>query len=265
MAARPKGNFTVRQLRPRTRTTANGRSIIIPYVGPYDQLKALEPPLDSTVTGFPADYKVSEVSLDEGRSVEGKMTVTITKPHSEPDSNDPNPLGDPIYESDYLEERRPTEDNKRCGRLKPDRPYYEFPDRKTSTANPKKNASEAAADAEKTYKQRTWDHWQSLDADDYDASGSGTWSLAQYKSLKERGRNDYPVAFPVCTATTYHRGRPGSGQGINQEGNPPGECDPPSGYFYVKSGDRKTKQARIWTRVQTWRGYDSTDALFFNP
>lgn len=265
MAARAKGDFQVKRLKARTRKSAERKSYVIPYVGPYTALVAQEPEIGSVITGFPSDYKVTEVTIEEGRSTEGRMTVTIEKPQpGNNPSNDNTPLSDPVYESDYAEERRPTETHKKCGYLKADRPYYEYPDRKTSAANPKKTAGEANSDVEKVYKQRTWDNWQSLDTDDYAlAAVTNRWSLEQYKSLKEKGYNDYPVSYPLCTATTYHRARPQSGQGTWKISAPPSECDPPPGFIYVKCADRGTKQARLFTRIQQWRGYDSTDELFF--
>lgn len=232
-------------------------------VGPYAELEAQEPAIGSAFSGYPDIYRVSEVSLEDTGGGSGRMMVTIERP--QPDNSaaaSPDALADPIYESDYAEERRPLEEHKKCGELKADRPYYKYPDRKTSTANPKKTAAEADSDPEEVYKQRTWENWHVLDADDYDHTGY-VWSLVSYKSLKEKGFNDYPICYPVCTETTYHRYRPSSGAGVNAISTPPSACNPPTGFIYVKSGDRCTKQGRLYTRVQSWRGYNSADALFY--
>jgi len=261
MSVRARGQFVIKRLRARYRKVSDAQTYTVPFVGPYTELLASQPALDASLSGFPTDYKVKEVTVEEGRSIDGKMVVTIEKPLAgNTGSTEDSQIGDPVYESDYSEERRPIEEHNKCGNLDPGRPYYEYPDRKTSDANPGVDATTATNDAEKVYKQRTWDHWQSLDDNDYAA---GDWNLADYKSLKEKGRNDYPVAYPVCTVTTYSKFRQTSGSGVWSISSPPAQCSPPSGWTYVKTGDRCTKQGRLYTRVQTWRGYDSTDTLFF--
>lgn len=256
MAAKPKGDYKIRKQAPRKRTTPEGQSYVIPYVGPYAALEPSAPQIGTSMPGFPGDYLVAEVSLEETGGGSGRMVVTIEKPSPAPSGPSAAELADPIYESDYQEEQRPLEENKKCGKLKPDRPYYEYPDRKKSAGNPAKSASQADSDLEKVHKQRTWDHWQSLDADDYELStATGNWDLATYKSLREAGFTTYPINLPVCTATTYHRFRPGGTGGINSLSTPPSECGAPSGYVYVKTGDRVTKQGRLYTRVRSWKGY----------
>ena len=263
MPPKARGTYAIKSQRARKRVSSETRSYIIPLVGPYALLEANEPAIDSNFSGYPAEYKVSDVSLEDLGGGAGRMTVTIEAPRpGTPAGESDEQLAEPIYESDYAEERRPTEEHKKCGKLKADRPYYEYPDRKKSTANPAKTASQADADPEIVYKQRTWDNWQSLDADDF-VQASGGWTLTQYKALKEKGRNDYPVNYPICSMTSYHRARPASGSAVNSVSAPPSQCSPPSGFTYVKTTDRVTKQGRLFTRVQAWRGYDSTDDLFY--
>jgi hypothetical protein len=76
---------------------------------------------------------------------------------------------------------------------------------------------------------------------------------------------DYPVAYPLASATTYHNYRPSSGTGVFSKENPPSECGAPtSSYVFVKTADRITKQGRLYTRVQQWRGYyGGTDDLLY--
>ncbi len=255
MPPRSRGNYEIKRLRARKRTGQDSKSYTIPFVGPYAALEAAEPPIGSQFTGYPSDYRVSEVSLEETGGGSGKMLVTIERPQPDQPAEVPDALSEPIYESDYSEERVRLEEHKKCGALKADRPRYEYPDRETSAANPGKTKAEAAADSDNYYKQRTWDHYTALDGNDYDDTGSGKWSLATYKSLRDSGFESFPVAFPVCTATTYHRSRPASTGGINTISTPPSQCSPPSNFVYVKTGDRLTKQGRLYTRVQSWRGY----------
>jgi len=266
MPPRSRGNYAIRKLRPRKRVGKDSISYTIPLVGPYADLQAAEPAIDSPFTGYPAAFKVSEVSLEETGGGSGRMLVTIEQLLPGTDSGDDSPIAEPIYESDYAEERRPIEEHKRCGYLEPNRPFYEYPDRKKSPANPSKTAAEVDASTDnKVYKQREWHNWSALDAADYHVNSQDphAWTLAQYQALKAKGRNDYPVNYPVCSKTSYHRGRPSSGASVNKVSTPPSQCSPPDGYTYVKCGDRATKQGRLYTRVESWRGYDSTDALLF--
>ena len=256
MPPKPKGNYGIKRQRARKKTGPDTKSYTIPLVGPYAALEAAEPAIGSTFTGFPSDYRISEVTLEDTGGGSGKMLITIERPQPDPPTEDvPAALSDPIYESDYGEERCRLEEHTKCGHLIADRPRYQYPDRETSSANPGKTKAEAEADASNVYKQRTWDNYTALDAEDYDATGSGKWSLETYKSLRDAGFETFPVAFPICTATTYHRSRPASTGGINSVSTPPSQCSPPSGFVYVKSGDRLTKQGRLYTRVQSWRGY----------
>jgi hypothetical protein len=260
MPPRAKGHYIVKRQRAKKTTTATSISYTIPFVGPYNELEASEPIYGSGFSGFSPEFRVREVSLEDTGGGTGKMLVTVSASF-EPNENGPSQIGVPIYESDYAEERRPIEENKKCGFLKPNRPGYDNPN--AGESSDASNLNKKYPSSEAKGRQRTWDHWAALNDDDYDASGSEKWTLAQYKALKEKGRNDYPVNYPICTATTYYRYRPVSGSAVNTISTPPSDCNPPAGYIYVKCADKCTKQGRIYTRVQAWRGYDSTESLFY--
>lgn len=254
MPPRARGNYTIKKLTARRRVNADTQSYEIPYVGPYTALAAAEPLVGSTVLGYPAAFKVDQVTLEETGGGSGRMVVVITKPQpGTPTGSDDTQLAEPIYESDYCEERRPIEEHKKCGKLKDDRPYYEYPAMATSLENKAINWSPSPTNSGQ-YRQRTWEHWVSLNANDYSESGGG-WSLAVYKSLRESGFDSFPVALPICSVTSYHRFRPVSTGGINAVSAPPSQCSPPTGFIYVKTGDRVTKQGRLYTRVQSWKGF----------
>lgn len=260
---RTRGKFSVKQLPHRIRSTSDGRSYIIPFVGPYAQLLTMEPAIDALMPGFGNLYRVSEVVIERGKSLEGTMDVTITLPRRDNDNTgDDSEIGDPVYELDWSEERRPIEEHKKCGQLKADRPYYKYPSRAAHNTN-NKGVSKADSDSAEDgpFAQRTWDDWASLDDQDYEKTGQ--WTLANYKGLKEKGYNDYPVSFPVARVTIYSRYRKSPNGSVWQISTPPGACGAPGGWTYVKTASRTTKVARLYTLVEEWRGYNKADALFF--
>lgn len=256
MAPRIAGNPTIRRLKPRERTTAEASQIIVPFTGLYLALKAAKPAINSPLPGFPADHLVKEVSLEEGRSVEGRMVVTLEK--STPDntgSTDSTPLGEPIYELDWGEARRPLEEHLKAPRLNANRPAYEFPDRENSASNtgwPPWNPP-----AGKTGRQRSWDDWAAMDGGDVTG---GTWDIDEYKALKSKGYDTFPVAFPIARVTIYAKYRISSAGGVWQVSSPPAQCGAPGGWTYVKTAARSSKQGRLYTFIQEWRGFNKVEA-----
>lgn len=257
MSARIRGNSSIRRLSPRFRVTSESSQIIVPFSGLYLALKAAQPAINATLPGLPSDHFVKEVSLEEGKSVEGRMVVTLEKPT--PDntgSQDPSPLGDPIYECDWGEQRRPIEENPRCPQLKSDRLVYEFPDKNFDTATNPGWSSTAAAPEGKTGRQRTWDDWAAMDAGDVTG---GTWTIDEYKQLRRLGVNDFAMPFPIARTTLYAKYRVAPNGSVNSISTPPSQCGAPSGFTYVKTASRSSKQGRLYTLVEEWRGYPGTN------
>ena len=261
---RTRGKFSVKQLPHRIRSTSDGRSYIIPYVGPYAQLLTMEPAIDSLMPGFGDLYRVSEVVIERGKSLEGSMDVTITLPRRDKDNTgDDAQIGDPLYELDWSEERRPIEEHRKCGRLKANRPYYKYPSKAFHETNNKRYyGDDGKKSPDGPFERRTWDDWASLDDEDYDKTGE--WSLSDYLSLKEGSTNDYPIAFPVARVTIYSRYRKVPNGNVWSVSTPPGACNAPGGWTYVKTSSRSTKQARLYTLVEEWRGYNAKEARIFN-
>lgn len=242
----------------RIRTTRDAKTTTLEYVGPYDGLVAASPEPGDRIAGYAGE--VEEVNVYNGTSSDGRMEVVIIdstapedpdEPGGEPGGggDQPDEIQNDVYTLGWGEERRRVEEHPKCGELKADRPKYE-------ESGGKWTEDESGS-------QRTWDDWQSLDEDDYEPV-SGGWSLATYKQVKEKGYTDYPVHFPIATATTYHRSRPSGGSGVGQLSSPPGECGAPTqGWTYVKSADDVRKEGTSYTRVQEWRGYDRTEDLFY--
>jgi hypothetical protein len=260
---RQVGSDGIRQLKVRYRTTVEGRQIIVPFVGPYARLTTAQPLAGVPFAGFPSDFLVKEVNLIEGESIEGRMEVVLEKllPGTSSGSSY-DQLSAAVFERDWGEERRPVEEHSKCGDLLNNRKWYENPAWPESDANPG-YASKSAVPANKTAKQRTWEHWDVLESTDYDQVSNG-WTLAQYQRIRQK-HEDYPVAFPIAIVTTYHRSRPTTGStNVWRRETPPADCGvPTSGWRYVKIADRCTRSGRLYTRVQQWRGYDKTDDLFF--
>jgi len=262
MPPRSKGGYAVKRQKPRKQVSTETIIYEVPFVGPYTALEASEPAIGSPLAGFNSAFLVTKFTLESTGGGTGRMVVTIESPKpGTPTGTSINELAESIYESDYAEERLPIESHFNCGILKSDRPFYDDPSRKESTEADTKN--KRYADHSKG-KPRTWEHWSVLDADDYQKKSSSGWSLGEYQAMKEAGIDFFPVNYPICTATTYHRFRPASGVAINKVGTPPAACSPPAGYTYVKSGDRITKQGRLYTRVQSWRGYKGLEANIFS-
>jgi hypothetical protein len=256
MAVKSAGPFSVRRLRPRRQLDAEADRYTVEYVGPYDTLEAQTPEIGASLTGFPSTYLVESAELEPTRATAGRLRVQIMqRTTGGTGSDDPTELSDPIYELDWGEERRPIEEHRKCGYLKADRPRYLYPERGSDSEGQETYTSSEAKGA-----PRTWEHWAALDSSDYTG---GTWSLAQYKSIKEAGYLDYPVPFPIARVTRYARYRISPTGSVHHLSSPPSGCGAPSGWTYVKTAARSQKQGRLYTLIEEWRGYDRADDLFF--
>lgn len=258
---RSRGQYQIKRQRPRYRSTAETRQIIIPYVGPFDQLKASEPAIDSTISGFPSTHKVKEVSIEELGGGAGRMVVTLELPAPGSTGSEQNTqIGETVYECDWSEERRPVEEHSKMPQLKTDRSVYEFPDKAYDSVTNAGWSSAGSAPDGKTGRQRTWDDWAALDSGDVTG---GTWSIDDYKSLRRKGYEDFPVAFPIARVTTYAKFRIPPNGSVWHISSPPSQCGAPAGWTYVKTASRSRKEGRIYSLVEEWRGYNRADALFF--
>jgi hypothetical protein len=248
-----RGQFVVKRQRPRYRTTADARQIIVPYVGPFADLVAKEPPIDSAISGFPSNFKVKEVVIEEGRAHDGRMVVTLELPNpGSTGSTENQQIGEPIYELDWGEQVRPIEQHPEMPILKEDRKVYEFPEKVYDEDSNSGWAPGTKAPNGKTGRQRTWEDWVALDDDDL---SGGTWNLETYKALKRQGMDTYSVPFPIARATVYAKYRIPPNGAVNTVSSPPAECGAPNDWTYVKISSRPTKQGRLYTLVEEWRGY----------
>lgn len=218
--------------------------------GLYEDLLSSRPRVGGTAAAVPGNYKIKSIAIEPGRSSDGKITVTLHGPTDGVDN---------IPELDWGTESRPIEQHPKCPALKSTRPFYEYPDRAMHATNNKRYATAALA-KNLPVAQRTFEHWTAFDEQDLQG---GTWSLAQYKSLKEGGRNDYQVVFPIARKTTYSSSRPDTGSGnLLRHENPPTDTGAPGGsWYYFKSADRCSKESGgLWRRCEEWEGKDSISA-----
>lgn len=261
MPPKVKGSYSIRRQRAKKRSTAESKSYAIPIVGPYPALEASEPAIGASFSGYPSDYFVTDVSLEDTGGGSGKMVVTIEKKQpGNPEGSQPTQIGETVYELDWSEERRPIFEHPKCPKLKPDRLNYEYPDRVYSQGNSGKTDAEVSSDTEKFYKKRTWDNWQSMDAGDLIG---GEWDVDTIKKLLEAGINDYPLAYPIASATKYALYRIAASGDVNAKSNPPSECGAPiESWFWIKCGARSTKQGKLYSLVETWRGYHKSSTEY---
>jgi hypothetical protein len=246
---------------PIWRFTAEGTSLTLTYEGPINTCHAERPANGGTVDGF-TDYglKVTSAEIEEIGGGAGRMTVQLDSP-TDPDgggggggSNEP--IGDPIYELNWFPHGFGIEEHPRCGRLKNSRPYY-TPDGTEGTAS--------------NGKQRTWEDWADLDADDYDSSfsrGPGhpdIWTLAQFKTIRELGVDSFEMHVPAVTKTTYYLRSPGGfGAALNKQQNPPPEAGAPTtGWKYRKTDDSLEREGRLRARKESWLGATWLPPLLF--
>ncbi|HEY8898867.1 MAG TPA: hypothetical protein VIM61_00430 [Chthoniobacterales bacterium] len=235
--------------------TLDGTTAKIEATGLYEALRRNLPSLAAAHPKVAGGLTIARITLEPGQSNEGKMTLYFSGPPATPAGGD-----DAIYERDWGTESRPIERHPKCPNLKEDRPYYEFPDKAyNSTSNPRFESPDDAGD--KTVAQRTWDHWAALDVQDVNG---GTWSLSNYKSLKESGWNDYEHVFPIARATTYTAKRPNGATSILNVEAPPSSCGVPSGgWTYFKAADRSTRENGRFRQSKEWEGRRGSDATLY--
>lgn len=224
--------------------------------GKYQLCLAKQPAIGQTITGFHPALRVTASKVNELDGGAARIDITL-EAGLDDSGQDPEPLGDPTYEIEFGEIEKAIESHPRCGKLKTGRPKY-----KDGVVN--------AAEG----KQRTWEDWQSLDADDYDAVGApaapyaalAKWTLAEYKSLKEKGVESYVFAAPLIRRTSIHLGRPTDiGDAVGKRQDPPAAANFAriAGYAWLAGPDRCTKSKRTYTRTSEWTGAEEWSSLIY--
>lgn len=241
-----RGTRDLEQLKVIQRYNADKVFVETGWTGPYTTCQAAAPAIGQQIEGIKHNnLRVSEVEIIELDAGAGEIRVKLESPGNTFNQDDSvDVLGDPIYEVEWMELQKPLEAHPECGRLKPTRKKYND------------NGIESP-----TGKQRTWDDWADLTGDDYDTTGDIT--LAGYKAYRARGVESYLVGQPVARRTTYYlRGVQTSGCYFRQD--PPGACGAPlTGYEYLKTADRVTKEGNKRTRVEEWTGAEDWDNTLY--
>jgi len=234
-------------------TTAGKLVVTTEVTGPYALCLAEQPAIGQTIAGFDAALRVTASKVNELDGDAARIDITLEAGLDDSDQ-DPEPLGEPTYEIEFGEIEKAIESHPRCGQLKDDRPKYKD--------------GVVSGDG----KQRTWEDWPSLDADDYDADieplfgSEETWTLDEYKSLKEKGVDSYPLAAPIIRRTTIHLRKPDDlGDGVGNRQTPPSAANFAriSDYDWLGGPDRCTKSKRTYTRTTEWIGAEVLSALIY--
>lgn len=233
----------------------SGKLIVTTTVtGPYVLCLAKQPEIGQAIRGFDAALRVTSSKVEELDGEAGRIDL-ILEAGRDDSGQDSAALGDPTYEIEFAQIDKALESHRLCGTLKEDRPKY-------------KDGAVNAAEG----KQRTWEDWPALDGDDYDHSaapvtGDGDrWTLAYYKSLREKGVESYVFPAPVIRRTTIHLGRPtdlGDATGKIQEPPSAANFARIEGYQWLAGPDRCTKSKRTYTRTTEWVGAEEWSALIY--
>lgn len=257
-APRWRGSRDIEQGKIHVEETAGKKIVTMELTGTYERCLARKPKIGATMSGQSSDLKVTSSKVTELDGGAGRIDVTLEAALDE-SSNSTEPLGEPQYEIEWVRLEKPIETNPHCGRLYDGRAKY-----KDGIVN------------ETEGKQRTWEDWESLvyEAPDGYASGdyiedspaSPTWSLEEYKSLKESGQDSYVVYHPVVRRTSSHLAKPpdvGTYAGKRQE--PPGAAGfaRTSDFEWLGGPDRCVKSRRTYTRTTEWHGADAWSDLTY--
>lgn len=237
-------------------TTATKLVVTTEITGPYITCLSKQPTIGQAIKGFDAALRVTACKVNELDGEAGSIDVTLEAGLDDSGQSDA-PLGQPTYEVEFAELEKAIEQHPRCGRLKANRPKY-------------KDGVVSAAEG----KQRTWEDWNALDADDYDAAftpvppfaAATVWTLAEYKGLKEKGVETYILASPVIRRTTTHLRKPSDlGAAVGQRQEPPEACDFSriEDYQWIAGPDRCTRSKRVYTRTSEWIGAEEFSTLIY--
>lgn len=206
-------------------------STIVEYSGPVTDLLTGAPDRGDEISGIAG--RVVDVEVEELDAGAGKMLVTCEQIQAEATYD--TPLGDPQYEIDFQEVRRPIELHPDCGVL-----------------------TDAALAAKKT-----WENWEDLTEDDYtdDPSATSPWTLATYLGKKKAGINDYVVYAPIVRRVLLYNAKPddvGANSGRRQ--NPPTGAFAESGdWDWLCGADRFLWKGARGERTTEWMGADFWD------
>lgn len=190
---------------------------------------------------------VTGVELADAEGDTAKLTVSA---EAQLDSTTTStPLGEPVYEVDFVELRKKIEEHPCCGILK------------KADHTPFKD------------KEPTWDEWPLFMESNWSPrtgiptfwSSIGAWTLEQYKARKLKGVDEFVMYIPVVTRTLTYLARPvGLGEGSGTQSNPPtGSYDHISKYHWLKGEDGAVRRGDKYERKTRWQACDDVDAKIY--
>ena len=258
-STRWRGTTTLERGKVHRQTVASKITWTTDFQGPYEQCLASEPELGARITGFPAGAKVTSTNITQLDGDAGRIDVTLEMATSS-EGFSTDPIGEPLYEIDWLELQKPLESHARCGILNPDRAFYQD-GQKVPPVTPGPGVVQGG-------KQRTWDDWPQLTQGDVGDDGDylslndriddeAVWDVETYKAQRESGQDSYITFEPVIKRTTIHLAKPlDTGAYSAKRQNPPSEANftRVSGFEWLAGPDCCTKSGRTFTRRSEWRG-----------
>lgn len=241
------GSTDIQQGKQRWTVHTDKAEITVPYEGPFNALIADLPTLGTQLAGLAElGFVITSVEIEELDGAMGRMTLTLgTGPIQTVGFES---IGVPVYEIEFGELNKPIEAHPRCGFLKPDRPTDQV-----------------------TNLKHTWADWAELTDADYDDTDIGptwgaTWTLVEYKKLKESGVDNYNVGAPIIRRTLKHM-TPPNDMGTN--------CYrvqlPPSGvpflgisnWKWLLGPDRCVREGKFYVRTTEWIGSQVISDLIY--
>jgi len=188
-------------------------------------------------------FEVTHVKVKRAPGGKGILTISTSRAVSEGDTTGTS-QDEPVYEVDWIEVSKALETH----------PIYQAGGAQALSSTD--FAALSAWENEDDYELRA--AFKFLDKEDTEISLS---AHAQHIAAKKlNGIDSYVVYSPVVRATTYSVKRPIT-EACGVRSTPPSEAEAPSGYVWIKTGDRRRKSANQgkWQRDEEWTGAESVD------
>lgn len=218
-------------------------AVSVPFEGAFEKCLSSRPPRGSQLPGFKTDgllvvgSRVEE--LDGGM---GRLTVRLEAELPEAEDVTTEPIGEPVFTIEWIEDQIALEQHPKCGYLSDD-----------ATAAGVTDLAE---------------NWDKLEANPgyYSArEPAGSWNQDTYVSLKQRGVNSVPVYYPKVTRTTYHFAKPsdvGEMCGLRQVPPIPA-FNRIEDFEWLAGVDSATRSGRVYERRSEWIGQEHWEPLIY--
>jgi hypothetical protein len=190
---------------------------------------------------------VTGVELADAEGDTAKLTVSA---EAQLDSTTTStPLGEPVYEVDFVELRKKIEEHPCCGKLQASASTH-FPDTPP-----------------------TWEDWPMLMDNNWATatgiptfwSSIGAWTLEDYLSMKKKGVEEFVMYLPVVTRSLTYLARPtGLGERSGTQSNPPtGSYSYISKYEWLLGEDGAVRRGDKYERKTKWMGAERIEGFLY--